>query len=258
MGIITPFESREYLALKINYCRTGLAKLPDVKISSRTVESGIVKVCMVGSHVYRCNTDYGQKYLEIAQKRMALESELIKLEGIWNSQYRCPVPEDYKPHNVVRQFDAGGHELVSLDKAFFDSLKNDANPNYRDKKFYPFNGVYYRSNPEREIAFYYTEHGIPFKYEPEVWLAGLNRPIHPDFVFYIRELNLCKFHEHLGLMNKSGYLRDYEIRNNNYTNAGLITDFDVLFTYDMQDKPFDPRELDTTINHAVYKSMLLL
>jgi hypothetical protein len=59
-------------------------------------------------------------------------------------------------------------------------------------------------------------------------------------------------------MNKSGYLRDYEIRNNNYTNAGLITDFDVLFTYDMQDKPFDPRELDTTINHAVYKSMLLL
>ena len=59
-------------------------------------------------------------------------------------------------------------------------------------------------------------------------------------------------------MNKAGYVRDLEIKYNNYTNAGLIPDFDVLFTYDMPDLPFDTRMLAPTINQAVYKSMLIL
>ena len=257
MGIYTQFESREYLALRINYCKTGLAKLPVVKIASRTVRGENVKVCIVGDHVYRCYSNSGNRYVDIAQKRVALESELMRLEGIWNSQFICPVPEDYQPHNVIRKINVGNNELVNLDKEYFDSLKNDANPNYRENKRYQFNGIFYRSIPEREIAIYYTEHGIPFKYEPEVWVAGLKKPIHPDFVLYFRELNLCKFHEHLGLMNKVGYLRDLDIKRDNYTNAGLITDLDVLFTYDMEDLPFDTRVLAPTINQAVFKSMLL-
>ena len=60
-----------------------------------------------------------------------------------------------------------------MNKEFFDSLKNDANSKYPKPTNNPFNGIYYRSAAEREIAIFYTEMGIPYKYEPEIMMKGL-------------------------------------------------------------------------------------
>lgn len=60
-----------------------------------------------------------------------------------------------------------------MNRDFFDSLKNDDNKKYPKKPFNYFNGIYYRSSAEREIAVLYTELGIPFKYEPTIKLAGM-------------------------------------------------------------------------------------
>ena len=257
MKISTPYIPREYLALKINYCKKGLAKLPEVSLSTRKIHGEKVTACIFESHVYKSDSKNGAELFQTAKKRMSLISELTKLEGIWYSQFNCPVPEDYQPHKVVRQINTGYNGLVNINKQYFDSLKNDANPNHRDKKFHVFNGICYRSNIERNIAAYYTEQGIPFKYEPEVWIAGLNKPIYPDFVAFYRELDLCKFHEHFGLMDKTSYLREAEIKYNDYSNAGLVPGLDILFTYDISGMPFDIRSLGPAINLSIYNSMLL-
>ena len=73
-----------------------------------------------------------------------------------------------------------------LNKAFFDSLENDANKEYPKYNNYYFNGIYYRSAAERDIAIFYTIIGMPFKNEPNITLIGLNKAVNPDFVIYRR------------------------------------------------------------------------
>ena len=59
-----------------------------------------------------------------------------------------------------------------MDKQFFDSLKNDADTKHPKPTDFPFNGIYYRSAAERDIAVFYTEMGLPFKCEPEITIKG--------------------------------------------------------------------------------------
>ena len=82
-----------------------------------------------------------------------------------------------------------------------------------------------------------------------------NKPIYPDFVIYIKELDCCKFHEHFGMMNSSTYLRITKSKYDLYTDAGLVPDLDILFTYDISDMPFDVRTLWPRINSLVYCSL---
>ena len=82
-----------------------------------------------------------------------------------------------------------------------------------------------------------------------------NKPIYPDFVIYIKELDCCKIHEHFGMMNSSTYLRITKSKYDLYTDAGLVPDLDILFTYDISDMPFDVRTLWPRINSLVYCSL---
>lgn len=83
----------------------------------------------------------------------------------------------------------------------------------------------------------------------------MNKPIHPDFVIYIRELDCCKFHEHIGMMSLVSYLRSTKNKYLMYIEAGLIPDFDILFTYDTEEIPFDIRTMWPRLNQLVYCSL---
>ena len=99
---------------------------------------------------------------------------------------------------------------------------------------------------------------IPFKYEPEITIFGLPKPINPDFVIYLKELDNCKIHEHLGMKNSADYLRDSKTKYNNYLGAGLIPGIDILFTQDTDDMPFDIRLLSAELNTAIYGTAINL
>ena len=147
-------------------------------------------------------------------------------------------------------------KTVVLNKEYFDSLKNDADTKHEKPKDFPFDGIYYRSAVEREIAMFYTEMGIPFKYEPEMMIKGMNGFIYPDFVPYIKELDTCKIHEHFGIKNSSAYNRITSIKYGNYSHAGLIPEIDVLYTHDTYDMPFDIRAFSSKLNTAIYTTMI--
>ena len=256
MELLNKYIPPEYLALKINYCRQQLVKLPDAKLKTHKVRGVPVQKIVIGNKRYNVDSELGKKYMAKLKVRDYYKLQLPVYESVWNSRFKNePFPE-CRPHKVIRKMFVEAGEYVVMDKAYFDSLKNDADTKHEKKSWYPFNGIYYRSAAERDIAIYYTEMGIPFKYEPEVYIKGLSFPIYPDFIIYIKELDCCKIHEHLGVQQSSNYNQRTKDKYINYTNAGLIPDLDVLFTYDTEDMPFDIRGFVTKLNNAVYTTAI--
>lgn len=245
---------KEHLALKINYCRKQLEQLPKVKLHKHFADGAVRTRLSVGNHRFSLGTKNGDDYFRIWVLRDELERQLQVYEAIWDCYFKTSPPE-YDIPRIIRTVNTGNNRII-LDKDYFDSLKNDANTKYPKPMIYPFNGILYRSAAERDIAIFYTEMDIPFKYEPEVYLAGVSKPLYPDFIVLIRELNTCKFQEHFGIMSSSNYMREIQIKFSNYINAGLIPDHDVFFTYNTEDTPFDVRGLSVKLNSIVFGTMI--
>lgn len=256
MEIHEPYIPKEYLALKINYIKKQLAELPEVTVTQRTIRKTLRDVYIVDSKTIIPTSRSGEWATLSMQKRDSLLGELAVLEAQWNRYFRGLPPQDIAPANIHRRLFINNSKSVILDSNYFNSLKNDADPNYRENKTFFYNGTFYRSAAEVDIARFYTEQGIPFKYEPEIWLRGLNFPIYTDFVILIRELNLCKFHEHFGMKNAANYNKITATKYNNYSGAGLLPELDVFYTYDVDGYPFDTRSLCIKLNSVVYNSLL--
>lgn len=258
MQILEPYIPKEYLALRINYCKQQLEELPEVTMTKRSIKGIMKDVYVYNNHSYVPDSKKGLQFKLSIQQREALTCELLRLEGLWNSSFRGLPPEDIKPRKIERNLLNNVGESVKINGEFFDSLKHDSNPFFPEHKTYYYNGTYYRSAAEADIARFYTEQGIPFKYEPEILLSGLKFPIYTDFVILIKELDLCKFHEHFGMKNSADYNRKTATTYNNYSGAGLLPELDVFYTYDVDSVPFDIRSLQTKLNSVVYDSLLVL
>ena len=252
MNIFNNYIPREYLALKINYCRLQLEKLPVVKVYSCNSGERSNKRIIVDNHKYDPRYEPGKQYYALWQKRDRLEKELRIYQAIWDANFQGVPCPDCKPHSANRVICVDTNKPVILNREYFDSLKNDANTSYSKPENNMFNGIKYRSAAEKEIAIFYTEMGIPFKYEPEIHIKGLVKPVYPDFLTYIEELDNCKFHEHFGMKDYADYIKDSKIKFSNFINAGLVQDVDVLFTQSMNDAHFDPRHLSAKLNAAIY------
>lgn len=257
MPILEPYIPKEYLALQINYCKKLLAALPNVYRTERMIRKEKRDVFILDSRLIFADSKTGKELENPCRQREQIQCELSRLEGLWNSAFKRTPPADIEPRKIYRRMFRGANDSVIIDGKFFESLKNDADPKHRESKTFYYNGIYYRSAAEVEIAHFYTENGIPFKYEPEIWLKGLNYPIYTDFVILIRELDLCKFHEHFGMKNASDYNRITASKYNNYSGAGLLPELDVFYTYDTDDVPFDIRTLSTKLNSAIYDSLFV-
>ena len=256
MEIVDKYIPREYLALKINYCRQRLEELPKSTMMECKIGGATRKIIKADNHRYCIDTPAGASALKLLQERKELSAQLQIYEAIWDINFKGePLPE-CKPCKLNRCLYINPKQPVIMDKAFFDSLKNDDNKKYAKYKNYPYKGIYYRSASERDIAIYYTEMGIPFKYEPSVYISGLIKPINPDFALYIKELDSCKFHEHLGMKEFADYQRDAKVKYSNYIGAGLVPELDIIYTHDMEDVPFDIRYLSVKLNSAVYGSII--
>ena len=134
MSIVTPYIPREYLALRINYCKQQLAELPNVVRSERNIRGEKKTVLASGSHYHMINSTSGRKLTEVIQRREELSCELLKLEGLWDSTFRGMPPADIEPRKIKRRFIDSTGESVIIDGKFFESLKHDSNPYYPEHK----------------------------------------------------------------------------------------------------------------------------
>ena len=255
MNYSDKYIPKELLALKINYCKRRLRELPKVSVAKEKIRGLQVVRLKSENHRFKQDSVKGQKLYEAMLEREGIEQQLKIYEAIWNRYYRTPPPV-YDPPKIVRALRTSTDEQFVMNKAFFDSLKNDANTNYPKPMIHSFNGIQYRSAAEKEIAIYYTEMDIPFKYEPELFLSGSKKPQYPDFVLYIPELDTCKIHEHLGLINYSSYSRELKLKCSTFIDSGLTIDQDVFFTYSNEDQPLDIRYLAAKINTSIFGTMV--
>ena len=247
---------REYLSLKINYCRQQLKLLPEIRLHVHNVNGIPTERLFVDNRRLNPESKAGKKYMPLLKKRSELERQLDFYESVWSAYFKDePLPE-CEPHRVKRTLCIDSFNQVVMDKTYFDSLENDANKEFPKPISYPFDGIYYRSAAEREIAILYTEMGIPFKYEPAVTIKDVPTIIYPDFVIYIPELDNCKFHEHFGMKDSAQYLKKTNNKYYNYTNAGLVPELDIIFTHDVKEIPFDIRYVSSKVNTAIYGTMI--
>lgn len=257
MDLFSNYIPKEHLALKINYCRQQLDLLPAVTLQQYKYSSNTYTRVSANNHRYRFDSENGKYFYKIYQRRTHLENQLRLCEAIWDTHFKDAPNTDCEPHQANRVIYIDTNKPVIMNREYFDSLKNDADNSYPKPDNYQFNGIKYRSAAEKEIAIFYTEMGIPFKYEPEVYLKGLAKAVHPDFVTYIEELDNCKFHEHFGMKDYADYVRNSKIKFSNFAGAGLIQDLDVLFTHSNDDTFFDPRHLSAKLNAAVYGTICM-
>lgn len=255
MEYIDKYIPKELLALKINYCRKRLKELPKTSMHTHSINGVQTRIIKLDNHKTYLNSSKGQELYKTMVEREDLECRLKVYEAIWDRYYRTPVPV-FEPPKIVRTIRGANNERIVMNKEFFDSLKNDANTAFPKPMLYPFNGIQYRSDVERQIAIGYTEMNVPFKYEPELWLEGMRKPIYPDFLLYIPELETCKIHEHYGLMNFAKYVRDAKLKCSTYIDAGLLMDQDVFFTYNTEDQPFDLRYISAKLNGVIYGNLI--
>lgn len=161
MDYLNRYIPREYLALKINYCRQQLEVLPKSTLIKYKVRGEMKNVIQVGKHRYFLDSDQGKEHLNIFNTRNEIERQLQIYEAIWNYRYKDFPSSECMPHKVIRTLYVDTNKSVVMNRAFFDSLENDANTDYPKFKNNFFNGIYYRSAAERDIAIFYTEMGIP-------------------------------------------------------------------------------------------------
>ena len=252
MKMTDKYIPREYLSLKINYCRQQLEMLPEVKLLTHNISGKDVKRLSVGNHRYNLDSENGKEQYNLWLRRDQLTRDLQVYEAIWKSNFLGNTLTECEPHKVNRSLFVDYKNKVTMNKAFFDSLENDSNTKYIKYKNYYFDGTFYRSAAEKDIAILYTELGIPFKYEPTLTIKGVPVPINPDFIIYIEELDNCKIHEHLGIKEAAEYFKTTKIKYSNYTEAGLIPGTDILFTYDNDEIPFDIRDFLGKLNSSIY------
>ena len=252
MEITNKYIPREYLALKINYLRQRLARLPEIALQKYYPAGDGRNRVLIDNHKYSSNSEKGKYYLSIKMEKETLEGELRVLEAIWDINFKGEPPKDCEPLTANRVLYVDTNNPVIMNKEYFDSLKTAGDSKYQRPTIWKFNGIYYRSASEREIAMFYTDMGIPFKYELEITIKGLVKSVNPDFVIYIRELDTCKFHEHFGMKEYSDYQKITKIKFSNFVEAGLVQDLDVLFTHSTDDTWFDPRHLSAKLNAAIY------
>lgn len=257
MELITKHIPPEYLALRIDYCKQQLELLPKYRLQTHSLNGVPTLMVLSDGHKHRADSEPGKQMIEQMRLREYHDRQLQVYEAMWFADQRGKPFSECKAHRVKRTMYYAPGKSVLLNREFFDSLENDANHDYPKSHDYPFNGIYYRSAIERDIAICYTEMGIPFKTEPAVYLSGLSYPIYPDFVTYIQELDNCKFHEHFGIKQSSSYLRTTSIKYQNYTNAGLVPELDILFTHDVTEMPFDIRSFVSKLNSAIYTTAIV-
>lgn len=231
---------KELHALEINYLKIQLADMPVVKVKHINRNGKMFTTLFMNGHQAAISSKKGSELATIANERSTLTRELAELQSAWDAAYFEKVPEMVMPRPVERYFVGYGGQRVRMDRSFYDSLTAESNPRFLEHKTFFYNGIYYRSKSEREIARTYTDLGIEFKYEPAVLLNGSKTYTYSDFVCWDRITQSCFFHEHMGMNALADYAHRAVTAISNYTSAGVLAGVDIIYTFEDEDFYFDP------------------
>lgn len=213
------FNQKWYIA-RISYLEENLSKFSEVRIGRHN-----------GKKVIRIKTDNGYKeinpnsskyklFIKQAEARTAAETEIKRLKKEWKEFFK----ESYS--EVAARYVVMPNTKSPMTYDSWRKLIDNECPTEKPAE-YAYNGRFYRSRIERQMATAATHLRILFKYDCGI---KLNRQYtnYLDFAFAFPEFNRWVICEVLGMLDKTSYidsqcekLTDY-MKNNYYIGRDLF------------------------------------
>lgn len=190
--------------------------------------------------------EYCSKLLKLLDKYL---SALEVVEEFWDKEYlqnlyrelhparKVLVEPIYSPvENIVEEF-----ENINYVGRGFDE---------KDKtSFYTIKGERVRSKSEKIIADELYRHGISYKYELPIELESWNKKvtIYPDFTAINKRTGKKRIIEHLGMMDKMGYIDETLYKLETYEKNDMLIGRDVILLHETSNSPINTKIIEKYI-----------
>lgn len=185
--------------------------------------------------------DYDKRIVEAAAKELKALDKLIKLqsssvediyEALASSRKTLVTPIKLPDDEYVQQWLAREYEPMAFDEndPIIESLK----------------GLRVRSKSERLWADSFDKYGVPFLFEPPLYLEGIGW-VRPDFVGLNVKMRKEIYVENLGMMDDAGYAEDNVKKIRGYEASGLYLGDRLLITMETRRNPVNTRTVEDLI-----------
>lgn len=203
------------------------------------------------------------RVLEI-QRRALTEKVLARMQN--NVKWAKKALEKYRetePTKVLRTLSAAyrtipekwGESVRWLehpDTAAWIERNNRRNPSHPENLIHLSSfGQFYRSKSELAIAEMLHNEGLPFRYEPELWLqTEYGETVrYPDFEILLDD-GRSLYLEHLGLLNYEEYAKNVSEKLSLYYSNGICLGHNLLLTVDAPDGSINLSMIRAMVNAA--------
>ena len=188
--------------------------------------------------------EYDQKVVEVGR------SELTTLTALINKYDKGTVEDIYDKLVPARRELAEPIELPDDEfiKRWLEEPYRKARFADGEPEFYTSNGLRVRSKSEIIFAEKYDEHGIPFRYEPPIYLEGFGWA-RPDFELLIVESRQTIYHEHLGMMDDPEYAERNIKKVRAYERNGYVIGRNLILTFETKSSPIGPADAERLISN---------
>ena len=233
----------------ISYLRDKVDSYPDIRYGSRVYKGRryeciwkVTKGKRTGIH--HIHTPKGQELLKTMRECDQYKCILLKAESEWIIKYGEPC----KSVNFYRYGNTPNRRL-------FDSLVTGKGP-FKENNKIEYNGTLYKSNLEVQFATIMDEHGILYKYEPEITVFD-GRHRYPDFIIYLPWLDLLILVEIYGLSEKDNYIHTIRDRTYDYMMSGWMPGRTMLSLFHYDKERIIPNMIMEELETIVLRNYLL-
>ncbi len=244
-----------------------LARIPKGRLQLDNKKSGYyLKVAEPNgkrSSVHDGDSNGIARVLEIRRRELA---EKILLRTRNNVKWAKKALEKYRetePTKVLRtlsaayrtipeKWDESVRWLEHPDAAAWIERNNRRNPSHPENLIHLSSfGQFYRSKSELAIAEMLHNEGLPFRYEPELWLqTEYGETVrYPDFEILLDD-GRSLYLEHLGLLNYEEYAKNVSEKLSLYYSNGICLGHNLLLTVDAPDGSINLSMIRAMVNAA--------
>lgn len=117
-------------------------------------------------------------------------------------------------------------------------------PHYTDK------GDIVRSKSEQAISNFLYSRGIPYRYEPVLYMDGMRK--YPDFVLLHPKTRKEIYWEHFGIMDQFDYQETTTKKINDYTKAGFYCNQNIIYTFESLSFPTDMKAVESILQNMEF------
>ena len=192
---------------------------------------------------------------QLAQKGYDNKLKEVLLKRNKALEHTLKVLKESDPAIVYEQESAERRKLITpliptdemLIEQWYDEHRGGQNSMPMSASYTTIKGESVRSKSEKLIADTYCLAGIPYVYEPTLFLQN-GRKRTPDFAVYSVRRRRTLYHEHFGLMDDDEYRQSAILKMREYTRNGFIMGENIFYTFEGENTPIDQEELSALIH----------